>query len=186
MGNTLMALDTSLSIFHGLWVLFVSASLLLSAVHGFVGMAVATFSRVVGHHRIPNIGRQSQTMSVEFFRRIDSPENFVIDLVGGLDFTNEFGCPRFWHMAVGAYGPHAGTVGIVDCSPIFLEHVIFHFVARNAEVERIGIFHEGVEATPENNTGETTNDENGAPAVFGAWRPKPVPKSFNHVFYPHR
>ena len=62
-------------------------------------------------------------------------------------------------MAIGANRAHAGAVLEVNGLGIFLVNRVFHLVTGDAEVQRVRVFHEGIEAAPEYDTANTARDE---------------------------
>ncbi|MPN59023.1 hypothetical protein SDC9_206741 [bioreactor metagenome] len=56
-----------------------------------------------------------------------------------------------WYVAVRTGRTHTATVVVVYGFHVFLIHGIAHFVAANAELFGVGLFHPGVKSTPENN-----------------------------------
>jgi hypothetical protein len=62
--------------------------------------------------------------------------------------------PLVWHVTVRATGADAGAVGVVDRVLELDKHVVAHFMAGHAECLGIGRLQGGVEAAPENDTGD--------------------------------
>ncbi len=62
-------------------------------------------------------------------------------------------------MAIGANRADAGAVVVVDGVLIFLVYVVVHFMARDTELLRVGPFHDGVEAAPEQDAREEADHE---------------------------
>ena len=51
--------------------------------------------------------------------------------------------------------------------PVFLVNRRLHFMARNTECQGIGRFHEGIETTPQNNTGNKKEQRCEQRGIFG-------------------
>ena len=64
----------------------------------------------------------------------------------------------------------------MDGLGILLIHGVAHFVARQTEVHRVGVFHEGVEAAPEDDPADRTHDEDDAQSETLARIPKELPQ----------
>ena len=56
-------------------------------------------------------------------------------------------------------------------------NILLHLVTRDAELEGVGVLHEGVEATPEDDARHPADDEDTAPGVLAGRTPEPLPEA---------
>ena len=68
--------------------------------------------------------------------------------IGGADLADDLVHPVPGHMAVRAYSPDPGAVGVMDGVFIFPVDVVSYLMAGNAEGLGIGQFHGPVESSP--------------------------------------
>ena len=170
-----MALDTGFAFFLGIAHLLGRAPALLFVVHGVVAMAVAAFAGVVGTHFRPDPLRHFEPLGLELLRRIDGAHHLMEKLVRRLDLAHQLRRPGARDMAIGTDGPDTGRVRVVVGLLVFLVDRGPHFVTRDAEILGVGVFHEGVEAAPEEDAGHAADNENDAPTVAAARGDKPTP-----------
>ncbi len=89
--------------------------------------------------------------------------------------------PFFWYMAIRACCTNTGFVRIVNSILIFQVHILFHLVAGDTKLFRIGQFHRPVKPTPEKNTEDGSTDNK-----RDCRKPrKPVLNTFNFIFHTH-
>ena len=138
MGDALVALNTTHLIFHrrlhsvaGIFTLFVE-------IHRLEGMAVFTGLGIIGFEFRPDRFGQFQALGFEFLSRIHVAKSPMIELVHGIDFAVHAAEPGFRKMAIGAFHPHPGSIGIVNGLLVFLIDVLFHLVARDAVFQAFG------------------------------------------------
>jgi len=65
-------------------------------------------------------------------------------------------------MAVRANHPDPGRVFVVNGFFVFLIDKILRLMTRDTEFQRVGVFHIGVEATPENNAANAADNQDHA------------------------
>jgi len=66
----LVAIDARFALFHGLLHIPLSNERLGMKVHGFIGMTIATFMRVIPLHLEPNMECEFFPLGFEFFPRV--------------------------------------------------------------------------------------------------------------------
>ncbi len=152
--DALVAVDAGLALFHGVAMDARRESGLTLHIHGLEIMAVAALARIGRLHVGPDMAGQPQALFVELFRRIHRANGPVIQLVGGPDLADQLGDPLLRHMAVRADGAHARWIGIMRRLDVVGIHVVAHFVAGGAELQRVGGLHGGVETAPEDDAGD--------------------------------
>ena len=158
MSDAFMAVDTGLTGFKGVEMLFAGTRFLELRIHGFEVVTVTALAGIGIFHRFPDPLGHGQAMLVEFLRGIHGPQDLVIHLVTGLNLTDHFVYPGIGNMAVRASGPNAGTVGVVDGGFVLLVNILLHLMAADTEIEGVGCFHGGIEATPEDDTYDEKED----------------------------
>ncbi len=154
MCNTLVAIDAGVTRLHAVDVLFTRPFLLVIGIHRVEIMTVTTFTRVGALHRRPYASGHGQAVCIKFFRGINGTQNLVHHFLAGLNLAHHFVHPGVGHVAVGTGCTHTAAVGVVNGFFVLLVNVLFHLVAGDAEIQCVGDFHRGVEATPEDNTNE--------------------------------
>ena len=87
-----------------------------------------------------------QTLRSKFFGRVDESGYLAPDFLAGLDLAHDLVRPFVGHMAVGAARPHAGAIAVMNALHVRGIHVVFHFVATDAELLSIGDGHRPVES----------------------------------------
>lgn len=131
----------------------------LMNIEGALIMAIAALARIRRLHGGPDILSELQPMPFEFFRRVDSAQKLVPELVTGLDFSPNFREPGMGDVTVGAARSHAELILVVNGLLVFLINSIAHLMTGNTELQRIGFFHPPVEATPEYYSADAAKDD---------------------------
>jgi len=167
-GDALVAVDAGVLVAQGHLVLLPRPLLLHLGVHAVEAVAVAALARVRPLHALPLVFRQMQALRLELLRRVDGAHHLAVEFVGGLDLPRDLVHPVLRHVAVGADGAHAGAVRIVDGLLVLLIDRVAHLVAGDAELQRVGRLHGGVEAAPEDDAGDETDYQQGQQGVLGA------------------
>jgi len=128
-------------------------------VHRIFIVTIAALTRVARFHAGPDVLGQRQPMLFELLRRADRAENLVPELVARLDFPLNQQRPRVRNMAVGARGAHAELILVVNSLLILLIDGIAHFVTGDAELQLIRFLYRPVEAAPEQEAPNATEDD---------------------------
>ena len=87
----------------------------LMNIEGALIMAIAALARIRRLHGGPDILSELQPMPFEFFRRVDSSQKLVPELVTGLDFSPQFREPCTGDVTVGAARSHAELILGSEC-----------------------------------------------------------------------
>ena len=78
-------------------------------------------------------------------------------------------------MAVRAARTNAGGVLVVGRELPFRTDIVAHLVAGNTELHGVGVFHEGIETAPENDSGDSAGGKDRAEAPACRRGPQPEP-----------
>ena len=175
-----MAIDAGFAVFHPFLHFFSRAAALFFPMHGLERVAIAAFPGIIRLHLGPNPFRHNKALGFEFLGRVDCPDQFVIELVGSSDLAPELGCPGLGNVAVGTYCTNARRVRIMFAFNILLVDRIAHFMTGNTKFQRVRIFHEGVESSPEHDAPNTADNENQAQGKLLGRTPQRLPQPSKH------
>src|SRR5690606_31262031 len=156
---------------------------LAGEVHGVVVVAVTAFQRVVGFQSRPLVFGQLTTHAEELLTCVDGAEDLAPDLLRGLHLAGDLVGPFMGNVTVRAGGAHAGAVAVVDGFLDLHVHVVFHFIACNAEGLGVGGYQRGVETAPEDDASKETAQDKNAQAVMHAGAAQYTPVAFEKGQY---
>lgn len=149
----------------------------LMNVHRTCIMAMAALARIRDLHRGPDVFCKLLPVLFEFLRRADRTQKLVPQLVASLDLASNLEPPVTRNMAIGTSRLDAELIVVVNGLLVLLINCITHFVAGRAEFERIGFLHPPIEAAPEQDSPNATENNQGRKRIPPAGAPQHTPNA---------
>jgi hypothetical protein len=145
MGDTLVAVDASLTLLLGLQMALLCHGFLLIGFHGLETMAVAAFPGIIFFHPFPFMNRHFHPLGLELFFGINTADQGAKNIINRLDLANELMPQIFGYMAIATNHSDPGAAGIMGALLVFVEYIVTHLVATDAEFQGIGGVQGGTE-----------------------------------------